>query len=127
LPTINALFVCARNKLRSPTAESVFFGTPGIDVRSAGTAKDAENPISRDDVEWAEIIFVMEKRHAKALKSMFGKLLEVKRTIVLGIPDDFEFMNARLIEILQAKVTPYLEPYVSRNVYDASHNANPRD
>jgi predicted protein tyrosine phosphatase len=126
LPTINALFVCARNKLRSPTAESVFFGTPGIDVRSAGTAKDAENPISRDDVEWAEIIFVMEKRHAKALKSMFGKLLEVKRTIVLGIPDDFEFMDARLIEILQAKVTPYLEPY-SRNVYDASDHANSRD
>jgi predicted protein tyrosine phosphatase len=68
----------------------------------------------------------MEKRHAKALKSMFGKLLEVKRTIVLGIPDDFEFMDARLIEILQAKVTPYLEPY-SRNVYDASDHANSRD
>jgi predicted protein tyrosine phosphatase len=115
LPTINVLFVCARNKLRSPTAESVFFGTPGIDVRSAGTAKDAENPISREDIEWAEIIFVMEKRHAKSLKTMFGKLLESKRLITLGIRDDFEFMDKNLIEILQAKVTPYLEPYVSRN------------
>ncbi len=68
----------------------------------------------------------MEKRHAKALKTMFGKLLESERMITLGIPDDFEFMDEKLIEILQAKVTPYLEPY-SRNVYDASHNANPRD
>jgi predicted protein tyrosine phosphatase len=125
--TINALFVCARNKLRSPTAEAVFFGTSGIEVRSAGTARDAENPISRDDLEWAETIFVMEKRHAKALKTMFGKWLDLKRIINLRIPDDFEFMDAKLIEILQAKVTPYLEPHVLRNTNDTSHHPNARD
>ena len=105
----------------------VFFGTPGISVRSAGTARDAENPIMQDDIEWAEVIFVMEQRHAKALKTMFGKLLEIKRIINLRIPDDFEFMDAKLIEILQAKVTPYLAPYLSRNTDDASHNPNTRD
>ncbi len=73
------------------------------------------------------MIFVMEKRHAKALKTMFGKLLGVKRLVCLGIPDDFEFMDAKLIEILQAKVTPYLEPYLSRNTDDASSNPNTRD
>ena len=51
----------------------------------------------------------MEKRHAKVLKTMFGKLLESKRIITLGITDDFEFMDEKLIEILKIKVTPYLE------------------
>ncbi len=67
----------------------------------------------------------MEKRHAKALKTMFGKLLEVKRMVCLGIPDDFEFMDAKLIEILQAKVTPYLEPHISRIHDDTNLNPNP--
>ena len=106
---INVLFVCARNKLRSPTAERVFYGISGIHVRSAGTARDAENPILQDDIEFADLIFVMEKCHAKVLKTMFGKLLESKRIITLGITDDFEFMDEKLIEILKAKVTPYLE------------------
>jgi predicted protein tyrosine phosphatase len=100
---------------------------PGVGVRSAGTARDAENPMMQDDLEWADLIFVMEKRQAKALKTMFGKLLEVKRMIVLGIPDDFELMDAKLIEILQAKVTPHLEPHISRITDDASHNPNARD
>jgi predicted protein tyrosine phosphatase len=68
----------------------------------------------------------MEKRHAKTLKTIFGKLLESKRMITLGIPDDFKFMDARLIEMLQAKVTPYLEPY-SRTPNDSSIHSNPRD
>jgi predicted protein tyrosine phosphatase len=69
----------------------------------------------------------MEKRHTKALKTMFGKWLDLKRIINLRIPDDFEFMDAKLIEILQAKVTPYLEPHVLRNTNDTSHHPNARD
>ncbi len=57
----------------------------------------------------------MEQRHAKALNTMFGKLLEAKRLMCLGIPDDFDFMDATLTKILQSKVTPHLEPYVARN------------
>ena len=81
-------------------------------MRSAGTARDAENLISQDDIEFADLIFVMEKRHAKVLKTMFGKLLEFKRIITLGITDDFEFMDEKLIEILKVKVTLYLEKYL---------------
>lgn len=58
----NILFVCSQNRLRSPTAERVFYGLSGIEVRSAGTERDAENVISRDDLEWADMIFVMEAR-----------------------------------------------------------------
>ena len=68
----------------------------------------------------------MEKRHTKALKTMFGKWLELKRIVNLRIPDDFEFMDEKLIEFLQHKVTPYLEQY-SRTPNDSNNHAHPRD
>ncbi len=94
--------------MRSPTAERVFFDTPGINVRSAGTAKDAENPIARDDIEWADLILVMERHHRKNILEKFRTRTKI---ITLGIPDHYEFMDPDLIEVLQAKVTPYLERY----------------
>lgn len=95
--------------MRSPTAERVFFGTPGVAVRSAGTERDADNPISSDDVAWAKVIFVMESRHKKRLQRMFSGLLAQKRVVVLGIPDDYGFMQPELMALLTFKVTPYLE------------------
>ena len=49
------LFVCSQNRLRSPTAEQVFSTWPGIDVSSAGLNHDAENPVTPELVEWADI------------------------------------------------------------------------
>ena len=109
---MNILFVCSRNRLRSPTAERVFFDTPGINVRSAGTAKDAENPIARDDIEWADLILVMERHHRKNILEKFRTRTKI---ITLGIPDHYDFMDPDLIEILQAKVTLYLEPHITQD------------
>jgi len=38
------LFVCSRNRLRSPTAEAICLGLDGIEAISAGTNNDAEQP-----------------------------------------------------------------------------------
>jgi predicted protein tyrosine phosphatase len=38
----NLLFLCARNRLRSPTAEQVFASRPGVETASAGLAPDAD-------------------------------------------------------------------------------------
>jgi predicted protein tyrosine phosphatase len=94
--------------LRSPTAERVFFGTPGLEVRSAGTERDAEVVVSGEDVDWADVVFVMEPRHRKRLDTIFGKGMAGKRVVVLGIPDDFEFMQPELIALLEAKLEPFL-------------------
>ncbi|CAN5304391.1 hypothetical protein BH10PSE3_BH10PSE3_38780 [soil metagenome] len=40
------LFVCSQNKLRSPTAEQVFAARTDLEVDSAGTNQDAENPLT---------------------------------------------------------------------------------
>ncbi|WP_229702021.1 arsenate reductase/protein-tyrosine-phosphatase family protein [Bowmanella pacifica] len=37
------LFLCSRNRLRSPTAEAIFKGVEGWEVSSAGINNDAES------------------------------------------------------------------------------------
>jgi predicted protein tyrosine phosphatase len=45
---MNLLFVCSRNRLRSPTAEAIFSGWEGYAVLSAGNSADAATVISAD-------------------------------------------------------------------------------
>ena len=105
---LKVLFVCSQNQLRSPTAEAVFAGQPGLEVLSAGTNTDAANPICADLIDWADIIFVMEETHRKKLNKMFGSLLREKRLIVLGIPDQYRYMDPDLVEILRKRVPKHL-------------------
>ncbi len=90
---MRVLFVCSQNRLRSPTAEAVFADWPGVECTSAGTNRGAENLLTEELVEWADVIFVMEKRHQRKLGEQFRPQLRDKRVISLGIPDDYEFMQ----------------------------------
>ncbi len=65
------LFVCTRNKLRSPTVEQVFGGREGLDVASAGTNRDAGTPLTAELVAWADIVFVMEKAQREKLQARY--------------------------------------------------------
>lgn len=103
-----ALFICSRNRLRSPTAEYVFAAWPGVETDSAGLASDAELPLSSEQLDWAEIIFVMEKSHRSRLASRFRKHLGGKRIVCLDIPDNYAFMQPELIELLEARVGRFL-------------------
>lgn len=102
------LFVCSRNRLRSPTAEAVFAGAPGVEALSAGTAPDAAERVSLDLVEWADLIVAMEARHRRQLVRHFGQVLGDTRIVVLGIPDDYVFMDPDLVDLLRQRVTPLL-------------------
>src|SRR5437868_7061892 len=98
------LFLCSRNRLRSPTAEQAFSQEPGLEVCSAGLSPDAEHRLAADLVEWAEIIFVMEECHRAKLSRTFGKHLRGKRVICLGIPDEYDYMDPELVELLRERV-----------------------
>jgi predicted protein tyrosine phosphatase len=102
------LFICSQNKLRSPTAEAVFAGRPDVEVDSAGLNNDAIVPLTPEQVEWADLIFVMEKPHQEKLKRKFKRHLNGQRIIVLGIPDNYAAMDPALVELLKVKVTPFL-------------------
>ena len=104
----NVLFVCSQNRLRSPTAEQVFASHPALNVASAGTNHDAENPLTSELVRWADIIFVMEKFHRNKLTKRFKGDLKDARIICLEIPDEYEFMDEGLVRLLKAKVSRFL-------------------
>jgi len=102
------LFVCSQNRLRSPTAEQVFSSHAGIECASAGTNHDADNPLTPELVEWADIIFVMEKTHRNKVTSKFGRYIANKQVICLDIADEYEHMAPELIRLLKAKVPRFL-------------------
>jgi len=75
-----------------------------MDVRSAGVSADAENQVSLDDIEWADWIFCMEQIHQQKLRETFGRMLGAKRFAVLGIPDNYEFMQPELVELIRKRM-----------------------
>jgi predicted protein tyrosine phosphatase len=102
------LFVCSQNRLRSPTAEQVFADYPGVEVASAGTNNDAENPLTGELVKWADMIAVMEKPHKTKLQRNFRSSLRGQRIICLDIPDDYGFMDPELIHLLTTRMARHL-------------------
>ncbi|MEO8390903.1 phosphotyrosine protein phosphatase [Polaromonas sp.] len=88
----------------------MFSGHPGTECSSAGLHNGAENPLTPDLVEWADLIFVMERGHKTKLSSRFKKQLNGKRVICLDIPDNYPYMDPALIAVLKSKVTAFLPP-----------------
>ena len=101
---MNLLFVCSANKLRSATAETVFCEVEGIDAIGAGTDKDAPTTVDSELIEWADIIFMMERTHKNKVTRSFNRLLKNKRIIVLDIPDDYDYIDEGLIRLLKFRV-----------------------
>ena len=103
------LFVCSQNKWRSLTAEKICQKVSGCCARSAGTEKGARIRVTEGLIGWADLIFVMEKKHGSRLRSKFPDSLTGKKVICLQIPDNYRYMEPELVEILQAKLSPHLE------------------
>lgn len=106
--SMNLLFVCSENRLRSPTAEAVFSEYDGIDAIGAGTNSDAETPVSGDLILWADVILAMEKTHKNKVSKKYKELLKGKRLVCLDIPDNYEYRQPELIKILKTRVPKYV-------------------
>jgi predicted protein tyrosine phosphatase len=108
MTTRRVLFLCSRHRLRSPTAAAVFAAWPHLEVDSAGLADDAETVLAAEQVDWAELIVVMESAHRRRLQARHGTRLRGKRVVCLDIPDRYDFMQPELIELLLKKAGPLL-------------------
>lgn len=75
---VNLLFVCSRNRWRSPTAEAVWRKHPDVRVRSAGTSARARRRVSEQDLRWADVVFVLEEKHQKRLVAEFHRATQHK-------------------------------------------------
>ncbi len=105
---MKVLFICSRNRQRSLTAEHHFAGDAAYQVRSAGTESNARIRVTTGHIGWADLIFVMEKRHLDRLRAKFPEAIRGKRIICLHIPDTYAYMDAALIARLEYMVRPYL-------------------
>lgn len=94
------LFVCSAGILRSPTAAHWAAANCGWNTRSAGCiyGDEAGIPVSQGLIEWADKIYVMEQVHAEILVSDFN--VRADKIDILNIPDQYEYRQPELIEIL---------------------------
>jgi predicted protein tyrosine phosphatase len=105
---LNILFICSKNKWRSPTAEAMYRHDRRLNVRSAGTCSSAKKRISEKDLSWADLILVMENEHKKRIISQYGDR-ELPQIIVLDIPDEYQYMDRELIANIKISVEDILK------------------
>ncbi|MDF1714977.1 MAG: phosphotyrosine protein phosphatase [Akkermansiaceae bacterium] len=104
---MRVLFLCSKNRLRSPTAEHIFTEAPDLETDSAGLNRDADVRLSDEQIEWADLIVAMESSHRAKLTRDYSSALRGKRVVVLGIPDNYDFMSDDLIALLKQKCAPF--------------------
>lgn len=105
---LRVLFVCAMNRERSPTAERLYRKDTRLEVRSGGVRADAKHRVSEKDLQWADIVFTMEREHKVWLSTRFEDL-DLPPIEVLDIPDEYAYMDPKLMEILRMTVGPEIE------------------
>ena len=104
--TKKVLFVCTANIDRSPTAEDLLGQLKGFEVQSAGTWLHARRRISEELINWADIVFVMERYHKEFLLDLSP--MAKNKTVVLDIPDIYSRNDPELVRILKGKLSTHL-------------------
>lgn len=92
----HVLFVCTANQQRSPTAEEMYRNDPRFEVCSAGTDALSGREVTAEDLQWADLVVVMEQRHAQKIRDAFPSAASGVKLVVLGIPDVYEYMEQAL-------------------------------
>lgn len=101
---MKVLFICNQNQNRSKTAEELF--RDKFQVESAGLYN--EKPVTKSQLEWADVIVVMEDEQKKELSKRFPTQYLKKRILSLSIPDIYSYNQPRLINELKTKVEQLL-------------------
>ena len=105
------LFVCAANRNRSPTAESVFRALAAqagfeVEVSSAGMSPFSERPVTKELADSADLIFVMEEYMARELETGCGQ--DPAKIVCLDIPDIYLRDDPILIHLLKEALAPFV-------------------
>lgn len=100
------LFLCSANIDRSPAAESLFENSEKFEAKSAGLSELTENPVTKEMVDWADTIFVMEPEHRDLLFEKFNGIS--KDIIILNVPNHFLRYDYELERLLRVKLNGWL-------------------
>jgi predicted protein tyrosine phosphatase len=104
----NILVICGKNKRRSRTAEYMFKNDQRFNIRSAGLSPKSDRKISENDLNWTDLVLVMETDHRAKIKDIY-RHLKLPKIEVLNIPDEYEYLDEELIQILNDKVNDLMK------------------
>jgi predicted protein tyrosine phosphatase len=101
------LCVCAAGLLRSPTTAWVLSQEPyNFNTRAAGIVGEYAL-VKMDSVllSWCDEIVCMEMIHTRRVEEMLKDVLggKQKKIITLGIPDQFAYRDAELVEFIRRR------------------------
>ena len=97
---MKVLFVCNQNKNRSKLAEELF--KDRFETKSAGLFN--ETPITKHQLNWADIVVVMEDLQRTEIAKRFPKEYLNKRIASLNIPDVYNYNQSALKNILEQRM-----------------------
>jgi predicted protein tyrosine phosphatase len=87
-------------------------------VRSGGLRSKARWRVSEQDLEWAEVVFLMEREHKATLRLRLSHLA-FPHFEVLDVPDDYDHMDVQIQEMLRLTLDPELAMLVAAKVQGA--------
>lgn len=94
------LCVCSAGLLRSPTLAGELYKR-GYNSRSAGVHDYALVQVDEVLILWADVILFVNKELKYAVAD---KIPEDKKVIELSIPDNYEFRNPALVDIINLNI-----------------------
>ncbi len=102
------LFVCTGNVSRSPAAEAVVRElAPGAhQTRSAGISPFCPRPVTGADLEWAEVVAVMEPDLEVFIARLWPGL--ARKVCVLHIEDRYHRHDPALRALLESRLSELL-------------------
>jgi len=70
-------------------------------VRSAGVSNKSPHQVSSGDLEWADLVLVMERKYQSRILETFRDNADLPPIVSLDIPDDYERMDPELIALIE--------------------------
>lgn len=97
--------VATAGAVRRPSTSGA---TDRVNVRARGVGPKTERVVTDADIDWANVIVVMEREHRNRLIARFPDLAH-KHIHVLDIPDDYQVKDPELVELLQERAGDVLD------------------
>ncbi len=105
---MKVLFVCNQGMHRSRTAAEIFKGR--LKTKFAGLF--SEHPVSKQQMQWADTIVVMEDFQRHELTKRFPNEFMQKKVLTLGIPDIYAYGQSELVKTIKEKMIELFQPLV---------------
>ena len=102
------LFVCTQGRIRSRMAAELYARNPDLETRYAGVDPMADRKLDREDLLWADWVFVFEKRQRNIIQKRYPDVYAAKPIECLYIDDDYDYGDPDLAFLLTRKLQRFL-------------------